>query len=50
MANVLRVCWNICTIFFALVALTFTLLVIISGTSTHNGLSDIYFLRVPPLF
>lgn len=46
MASVLRICWNIIPLFFACVALTFTLLVMISGTSAHNQLSDIYFMRV----
>jgi len=43
---VLRICWNIIPLFFACVALTFTLLVMISGTSAHNQLSDIYFMKI----
>src|SRR5438876_6274701 len=42
----LRTCWIILPIFFAAASLTFSLLVLISGTSAKNGLSDIYFLKV----
>lgn len=46
MAGVLRVCWNIFPIFFALASLTFTILVLISGTNANNDLANIYFMRV----
>lgn len=46
MAGILRVCWNIFPLIFSLVALCFTLLVIISGTSSHNDLSDVYFMKI----
>ena len=46
MAGVLRVCWNIFPIFFALASLAFTILVLISGTNANNDLANIYFMRV----
>lgn len=46
MAGILRVCWNSIPILFAAITLTFTLLVMISGTTTNNAVSDIYFLKV----
>jgi hypothetical protein len=46
MVSALRICWNIIPLVCACIAFTFTLLVIISGTSANNGLSDIYFMRV----
>jgi len=46
MASILRICWNIFPLLFSLIALCFTLLVIISGTSAHNDLANVYFMRI----